>query len=148
MRNAGMPIGKKKDRRALDPMIQELEIAKAQRNQTQRRTKLLDLANEFDTGSVKHRLDARTTALNALRLEAVKQLRTEAALREQPKALPGPKASEWLHWACSLHDAKDASVFTTLGRDFPAVERFTSAINRGAQLDSRTANRRKPETAF
>jgi hypothetical protein len=89
---------------------------------------LLALANELDAGRVKHRLDARTSALNTLRLEAAKQLRTEAALPQQLKELPGPKASEWLHWACSLHDTKDASVLTTLSRDFAAVERFTNAI--------------------
>src|SRR5271167_611909 len=108
-------------------MIHEWKIAKAERTQAQRRAKLLDLANEFDAGSVKHRLDARTKALNVLRLEAVKELRTEAN-SEQAKELPGPNASEWLHWACSLQDAKDASVLTSLSRDFAALERFTAAI--------------------
>ena len=128
MPNVPMPIGKRKERRALDPMIHELEIAEAGRNQEQRRTKLLDLANELNAGRVKHRLDARTQALNGLRLEAVEELRTEAALPEPAKELPGPNASDWLHWACSLHDAKDASVLMTLCRDFAAVERFIGAI--------------------
>lgn len=109
-------------------MIHEWEIAEAGRNQEQRRTKLLDLANELNAGRVKHRLDARTQALNVLRLEAVEELRTEAALPEPAKELPGPNASDWLHWACSLHDAKDASVLTTLSRDFAALERFIGAI--------------------
>jgi hypothetical protein len=116
------------DRRALDLLIQELEIAvKARRNQ-QRRNKLLDLANELDAGSVKHRFDTRTTALNTLRLEAIKELRTEAALSEQVKRLPGPNASEWLHWACSLQDAKDVWVLIDLRRDFGAVERFAGEM--------------------
>ena len=126
--HAERPDADWKDRRGLDQMIHELEIAEARRNQEKRRTKLLDLANELDAGRVKHRFDARTKALNALRLEAVKELRTAAALPEQVKDLPGPKASEWLHWACSLHDPKDASVLTILGRDFAAVEHFTGEI--------------------
>ena len=124
---ADRPDADWKGRRVPDLMIDELEIADARRNQ-QRRAKLLALANELDAGRVKHRLDARTSALNTLRLEAVKQLRKEAALPQQLKELPGPKASEWLHWACSLHDRKDASVLTTLSRDFAAVERFTREI--------------------
>jgi len=125
--HAERPDADWKDRRALDQMIQELEIAEARRNQQQRRTKLLDLASELDAGSVKHRSDRRTTALDRLRLEAVKELRT-SALPEQVKDLPGPKASDWLHWACSLQEVKDASVLTTLSRDFAAVERFTGEI--------------------
>ena len=113
---------------ALDQLIHELEVdAKARRNQ-QLRTKLLDLANELDAGRVKHRFDAHTTALNTLRLEAVKELRMEAALPEQVRDLPGPNASEWLHWACSLQEANDALVVINLRRDFAAVERFAGEM--------------------
>src|SRR5271157_5027000 len=82
-----------KNRRALDPVIHELEISEARRNQQQRRTKLLDLANELEAGRVAHRLDARTKEPNTLRLEAVEELRKEA-VAEQVKELPGPNASE------------------------------------------------------
>jgi hypothetical protein len=126
--HAECPDADWKDRRGLDEMIDELETAAARRNQEKRRAKLLDLADELDAGTVKHRLEARTKALNALRLEAVEELLTAAAFPEQVKDLPGPKASEWLHWACSLHYAEDASVLTTLSRDFAAVERFTGEI--------------------
>jgi hypothetical protein len=116
------------DRRDLEHLIHELEIAaKARRNQ-QRRTKLLELANELDAGRVKHRRSSRTTALNTLRLEAVKELRTKAALSEQEKDLPGPNASEWLPWASSLQEAKDALVLTDLRRDFGAAERFAGEL--------------------
>src|SRR5271166_4284449 len=91
--HAERPDADWKDRRALDQMIQELEIAEARRNQQQRRTKLLDLASELDAGRVAHRLDARTKELNTLRLEAVEELRKEA-VAEQVKELPGPNASE------------------------------------------------------
>ena len=112
------------DRGSLDMLIHELELAaQAKRNQ-QRRTRLLELANELDAGSVKHRFEARTAALNALRLDAVKQLRADAARTEQDKDLPGPDAGEWLSWACSLQEGKDAAVLANLRRDFGAVERF------------------------
>ena len=148
--HAERPDADWKYRRALDPMIHAWKVAKARRNQEQRRAKLLDLANELDAGRIKHRLDARTRALNTLRLEPVKELRTEAN-SEQVKELPGPNASEWLHWACSLQDAKDASVLTSLCRDFPAVERFTSAIEEsywipGPRVDESPGLRLRPVT--
>jgi hypothetical protein len=115
------------DRRALDRLIHEVIATKARRNQ-QRRTKLLELANELEAGSVKHRRDSRTTELNTLRLEAVQELQTEAALAEQVKDLPGPNADEWLHWVCNLQEARDALVLTNLRRDFGAVERFAGEM--------------------
>jgi len=132
------------DRRALDQLIYELEIAAEARRNEQRRTKLLDLANELDAGRVKHRFDARTTALNALRLEAIKELRTEAGLSGQVKDLPGPNASEWLHWVCSLQDAKDASVVTNLRRDFGAVERFAAEMEENYWIPAQRVHARQP----
>jgi len=138
--HAERPDADWKDRRALDQMIHELEIAEARRNQEKRRTKLLDLANELDAGRVKHRFAHRTTALNRLRLEAVKELRTAAALPEQARDLPGPNASEWLHWACSLQDAKDALVLTSLSRDFGALERFTAEMEESYWMPGQRAS--------
>ena len=126
--HAERPDADWKDRRALDQMIHELEFAKAKRDQEKRRTKLLDLANELKAGGVRHRFAPRTAALENLRLEAVKELETEAALSDQVRDLPGPNASAWLHWACGLQDATDALVLTTLCRDFPTLERFTAEI--------------------
>jgi hypothetical protein len=117
-----------RDRETLDQLLHELEIAFISRRAEQRRAKLLGLADELEAGRAKHRFDSRTPALNTLRLEAVQELRREAAYSEEIKDLPGPTASEWLHWACSLQDAKDASVLTTLRRDFAAVERFAGEI--------------------
>ena len=115
------------DRSTLDILINELVAAKARRNE-QRRTKLLELAHELEAGKVKHRFEARTLALNALRLKGIEELRAEAAISEQLKDLAGPDASEWLHWACSLQDTKDASVLTQLRRDFGALEHFAGEM--------------------
>ncbi len=132
------------DRRALDHLIHELEIAAEARRNEQRRGRLLDLANELDAGSVKHRFDARTTALNALRLEAIKELRTEAGVSGQVKDLPGPNASEWLQWVCSLQEAKDASVVTNLRRDFGAVERFAGEMEENYWIPAQRVHARQP----
>ena len=118
------PDAKWNDRKSLEHLIHELEIAaKARRNQ-QRRAKLLELANELDSGMVQHRFKARAATLNQLRVEAVNELRTEAALTEQVKELPGPLANQWIHWVCSLQEEKDALVLADLRRDFVALERF------------------------
>ena len=118
------PDAKWNDRKSLEHLIHELEIAaKARRNQ-QRRAKLLELANELDNGMVQHRFKARAATLNQLRVEAVNELRTEAALTEQVKELPGPLANQWIHWVCSLQEEKDALVLADLRRDFVALERF------------------------
>jgi len=71
------------DRESLERLIHELEIAAQERKNQQRRNKLQDLANELDAGTIQHRLEARAAALSKLRQEAVKQLRTEAALADQ-----------------------------------------------------------------
>lgn len=113
-------------RRALGQLIQELELeiaAKAKRTQ-QRREKLLGLADELDAGSVKHRFDTRSAALNTLRLEAVKELKTEANVADDPKDLPGPDADAWLGWACTLLEPKDVDVLTDLRKNFPRLESF------------------------
>ena len=116
------------DREALQKLIHELEIAAQARRDQQCRTRLLNLANELDAGRVQHRRESRSTALNALRLEAVKKLRTEAARPEHVKDLPGPKPSEWLRWACSLEDEKDALLLSTLRKDFDALEHFVGEM--------------------
>lgn len=112
--------------------------AKAGCNQ-ERRTKLLELANELDAGTVKHRVNRRTTALNRLRLDAIKELRTEAALSERVKDLPGPDASEWLYWACRLQDAKDELDLISLHRDFWALDRFVGQMDERYWISGRQA---------
>ena len=71
------------DRGSLEQVIQQLEAAAREQVNQQRRNKLLELANELETGTVKHRVEARTTALNALRLEAVGELRNAAAAEQE-----------------------------------------------------------------
>ena len=123
---AERPDAKWVDRESLGQVVQNLEAA-IRRNQ-ERRAKLLGLAAELEVGTVKHRFQARSTELNNLRLEAINELRAEAAVQEQDKELPGPSANEWLDWVCNLQDDKDASALTDLRKDFPALEHFAGEM--------------------
>lgn len=130
------------DRESLERLIHELEIAAQERRNQQRRSKLADLANELDAGSIKHRLEARAAALSKLRQEAVKQLRTEAALADQVKDLPGPAASQWLRWACNLQEERDSFALSRLRKDFAAVDRFVAGMEESYWVPGTVAHER------
>jgi TonB family protein len=116
------------DRGTLEYLIHELEVAAHERLNEQRRMKLLELGDEFEAGAVRHRSEARTAALNNLRLEAIQELRAQAAISEQEKELPGPDAGQWLHWACSLQEEQDADALTCLRTDFPSLDHFAGEM--------------------
>lgn len=141
---AERPDAKWNDRTELDMLIHDLEIAAQERRNQQRRNKLLDLAGELEAGKVKHRFEARSSALNALRLEAVKELRKEAAAPQQEKELPGPDAAMWLHWACNLQEGKDSLVLASLNKDFGAVERFIGEMEESYWVPGERANSSDP----
>jgi len=139
-----------RDRAALDLLIHEIEVAAQESRNQQRRARLQELADELDGGRVRHRIETRSAALNALRVEAVRQLRAEAAHDPQEKDLPGPAAGEWLHWACSLQEGPDAVVLAELRRNFPALEAFTGEIEENYWVPSdrvREAAPKPPEPA-
>lgn len=117
------------DRESLQDVIHQLEAAARERINQQRRSKLLDLAKELEAGTVKHRVEARTAALNSLRLEAVAELRNAAQAAEQENELPGPEASEWLVWAAGLAEERDASTVAYLRQDYPVLERFAGELD-------------------
>ena len=116
------------DREALEHLILALEIAADERRVEQRRAKLLDLASELEAGSIKHRVSARAEGLNALRVRAVAQLRDLAAGKDQEKELPGPEASEWVHWICNLEEEKDAAILADLRENYSALDELAASI--------------------
>jgi osmotically-inducible protein OsmY len=122
--HAERPTANWNDRAALEQLMHDLEKEAQIKLNEQRRSKLLELADELDAGSVRHRFEARAASLNNLRIDAVRELRLAAARPEQEKELPGPEAGQWLHWACNLLEENDATVFTELRTDFPALEEF------------------------
>ena len=135
------------DREALQQLIRELEVAAEVRRNQQRRSKLLDLASELDAGRVQHRRDTRSRALNRSRLQAVAELRAEAARSKQVKEVPGPKASEWLPWACTLQDGKDAPALVALRRDFPVVEHFIGEMEESYWIPGHLVPENPPQAA-
>jgi len=116
------------DREALEHLILALEIAADEKRIQERRSKLLELASELEAGSVKHRASARAEALNSLRVKAVTQLRDLAARNEQEKAVPGPEASQWVHWVCNLQEEKDAATLAELGANCSALYEFAASL--------------------
>ncbi len=77
------------DRGTLEILIQHLECEAQAKRDEQRRARLFELANELDAGAIKHRFENRVSALNSLRLQAIRELRIAATLFEQEKELPG-----------------------------------------------------------
>ena len=122
------PAASWSDRNALEQLMHDLEKEAQIRLNEERRTKLMDLADELEAGTVRHRFEARAAALNGLRQDAIRELRLAAALPDQHKELCGPEASQWLHWACNLLEESDASSFAELRNDFPALEAFTAEM--------------------
>ena len=89
---------------------------------------MLELAGELEAGSIKHRSNARAESLNALRVNAAAQLRELAARKEQDRELPGPEASQWVHWVCNLEEEKDASVLAELRENYAALDELAASI--------------------
>ena len=109
-------------------LIDELEQQAATQVVESRRQKLIDLADELNAGTIKHRFESRVAALNALRSAAVAELRDQAAQPEPERDVPGPEAPQWIHWACNLQDDADAEAFTALREGFPALEGFAGSM--------------------
>ena len=134
------------NRESLDSLTLELEIAAHERRNQELRTRLLELADELEAGTVKHRSEARTNALNSLRQEAIQELRAEAAIPEQSKELPGPEASEWLHWALNLEESKDADALQSLRTDFVALDQFAGEMEENYWTPGNRVHRSAPPT--
>lgn len=140
------------DRESLELLIVDLEVAARERQNQRRRARLLALADELESGSVRHRFANRTAELNGLRLEAVSQLRAQAVQPEQEKDLPGPEARQWLHWACNLDEKDNVSELAQLASDFHALDLFTAEMEEqywvpAAHLEDRTPVPDKPSSA-
>jgi HAMP domain-containing protein len=116
------------DREALEHLILALEIASDEKRVEQRRRKLLELAGELEAGSIRHRSNARAEGLNALRVNAAAQLREMAARKEQDRELPGPEASQWVHWVCNLEEERDAGVLADLRENYTALDELAASI--------------------
>jgi hypothetical protein len=115
-------------REDLHELIAQLEREAEHKRDQQKRERLVDLATELESGTVKHRFEGRTSTLNTLRQDAAGELRAQAAAEGQATELPGPAVREWLPWAFNLDDQADAAVLAELHSSFPALERFTAEM--------------------
>lgn len=110
-------------------LLQLMQEFKSLRQTQRHRLRLLALATELQAGRVQHHRLRRTEALNELRLQAVRELLELATAQFLEEVLPGPKASNWLHWARGLQENADAAILQILRRDFPALEEFIAEID-------------------
>ena len=92
------------------------------------RTRLLALALELEGGRVVHHRAFRVSQLNQLREQAIAELRSQAASGEKPTELPGPEASQWVEWACSLQEPEDTVSLESLRRGFANLDDFVANL--------------------
>ena len=94
----------------------------------ERRSRLSALAIELESGSIVHHRVLRVNELNYLRDQAIKELRSQAKLPSGPKTLPGPAANQWIEWACSLQEPRDAEALQTLRKGFARLDDFIANL--------------------
>ncbi len=141
----------------LSPEELEAHRAEKQKRCEELRSRLLELATELERGSIVHHRTVRVSELNNLRDEATKELRARAA-QEQPRSLPGPDASEWVQWACSLQEPDDAEALQALRKGFARLDDFIANLepnmwkpagppSTGGAAEDRSAQQTEPEPA-
>ncbi|MGD0932227.1 MAG: energy transducer TonB [Candidatus Korobacteraceae bacterium] len=94
----------------------------------ERRSRLSALATELESGSIVHHRVLRVNELNYLRDQAIKELRSQVKLPSGPKTLPGPEANQWIEWACSLQEPRDAEALQTLRKGFARLDDFIANL--------------------
>jgi hypothetical protein len=124
---AELPDASWQNREELDAIVEEISKRVEARNQEQKRLRLSAMAAELERGTIVHRRTVRQNQLQQLRDQAVKELRTQAALASPP-AMPGPEADEWIEWACKLKEPDDSESLQTLRNGFPRLDEFIANL--------------------
>lgn len=123
-----MPEASWKNREELEALLEKIERLVEARAIAQMRNRLLALANELERGSVVHRRAVRVEQLNQLRDQAIKELRSQAAVAGTPLTLPGPEADEWIEWAGHLQEPEDTESLQALRRGFAHLDDFIANL--------------------
>lgn len=123
-----MPEASWKNREELEALLEKIERLVEARAIAQMRNRLLALATELERGSVVHRRAVRVEQLNQLRDQAIKELRSQAAVAGTPQTLPGPEADEWVEWACHLQEPGDTESLQALRRGFAHLDDFITNL--------------------
>lgn len=124
---AELPEASWQNRDELDAIVEEISKRIEARNLEQRRFKLTGLASQLERGTIVHRRSVRQNQLQQLRDQAVKELRTQAAL-PNPPTMPGPEADEWIDWACKLKEPEDAESLQNLRNGFARLDEFIANL--------------------
>jgi len=124
---AELPEASWQNRDELDAIVEEISKRIEARNLEQKRFRLLGLATHLERGTIMHRRTVRLNQLQQLRDQAVKELRSQAAL-PSPPALPGPEADEWIDWACKLKEPEDADALQNLRNGFARLDEFIANL--------------------
>ena len=124
---AELPEASWQNRDELDGIIEEISKRIEARNLEQRRLRLTSLAGQLERGTIVHRRTVRQNQLQQLRDQAVKELRSQAAL-PNPPTVPGPEADEWIDWACKLKEPDDTESLQTLRNGFARLDEFIANL--------------------
>ncbi len=122
-----MPEASWQNREQLDAIVEEISKLIEARNLEQRRFRLSALAAELERGTIVHRRTVRMHQLQQLRDQAVKELRSQAALASPP-TLPGPEAEEWIEWACRLQEPDDSEALENLRDGFAHLDELIANL--------------------
>jgi len=125
-----LPDASWQNREELNALLEEIQSAKT-RESEHRRSRLLALAAELERGRIMHRRPARVSQLNQLRDQAIKELRSHAAVERAPQTLPGPEADQWIEWACGLKEPEDAETIQSLRNGFAYLDDFVVHLEPG-----------------
>jgi hypothetical protein len=126
-----VPEASWQDRKKLDALVEEIQKHAEGRAVGQLRARLLALATELERGSIVHRRAVRLSHLNQLRDRAIKELRSEARSERAPQTLPGPRAEQWIQWACGLTEPEDIVFLRALGNGFPHLDDLVAHLEPG-----------------
>ena len=114
----------RKEREAAEQQAKAEEAKAAE----ERRARLLALALELEGGRVVHHRAFRVSQLNQLRDQAIAELRRQAQPDAKPTELPGPEASQWVEWACSLQEPDDTASLESLRQGFASLDDFVANL--------------------
>ena len=124
---AELPEASWQNREELDAIVEEISKRIEARNLEQKRFRLTGLAATLERGTIVHRRSVRQNQLQQLRDQAVKELRSQAAL-PNPPTMPGPESDEWIDWACKLKEPEDAEALQTLRNGFARLDEFIANL--------------------
>lgn len=133
-----MPEADWQDREELCALLEGIDVQR-------RRSQLLALAAELESGNITHRRATRVAQLTELRSEAVEELRSLAAAEKAPPSLLGPEADHWVQWACALQEPDDTASLRGLRAGFPRLDEFVAALEPGMWVVTSSPEMAAPE---